>query len=136
MSGRRGGETSARRDRYELSGDTKSDGCADPGGSLVCRVERVSDSETRLIVPGDELRLPDRHEFATACEKLLEGEAARIVVDLTSLQNIYSLFIGVLVDVALRAREAEKTFVIRARGNVAESLRLMNVDATAQLDIS
>ncbi len=99
-------------------------------------MERVSDSETRLIVPGDELRLPDRHEFATACEKLLEGETARIVVDLTCLQNIYSLFIGVLVDVALRAREAQKTLVIRARGNVAESLRLMNIDATAKLEDS
>ncbi len=119
-----------------MSGDTKSNGRADPGGSCVCRLERVSDSETRLIVPGDELRLPDRHEFATACEKLLDGEAARIVVDLTSLRNIYSLFIGVLVDVALRAREAQKTLVIRARGKVAESLRLMNIDATAELDDS
>ena len=119
-----------------MSGDRKYGERAGSGGSRVCRLERVSDSETRLIVPGEYLELPDRREFTAECEKLLKGEATKIVVDLTALRNIYSLFIGVLVDTALRAREAGKTFVIRARGQVAESLRLMNVDATAELDIS
>ena len=103
-------------------------------GDCRCRLERVSDSEIRLVVSADELRLPDRQDFTASCEKLLESGATKIVVDLTALQNIYSLFIGVLVDVALRAREAGKTVVIRAGGQVAASLRLMNVDATAELD--
>jgi anti-anti-sigma regulatory factor len=100
-----------------------------------CRLETVSASETRLIVPGEQLSLKDRTEFTALCEKLLRSGTKTIVVDLTSLQNIYSLFIGVLVDIALRARDAGKTFIIRAGGRVAESLRLMNVDATAELDV-
>ncbi len=115
--------------------DQESNGRARQADPYACRLETVSATETRLIVPGEQLSLKDRAEFTALCEKLLRSGTKTIVVDLTSLENIYSLFIGVLVDVALRARDAGKTFIIRASGRVAESLRLMNVDATATLDV-
>ena len=102
--------------------------------SPACRLEAGAGAEARLQVLTDILEIGDRDEFSRACDELLKKPAERLIIDLGSLTRIYSLFIGILVDTALRARAAKKELVIRARGSVAESLRLMNVDGTAKLE--
>ena len=52
--------------------DRESNGRARQADPHACRLETVSSSEMRLIVPGEQLSLKDRTEFTALCEKLYQ----------------------------------------------------------------
>ena len=74
------------------------------------------------------LELPMRENFVAATAELLERPEARLAVDISNLSRIYSLFIGALVELDLRAKQAGKSLTLIVSAGVAGQLRKMSLD--------
>lgn len=80
-----------------------------------------------LRVLTHELEFPMRMPFSLACRQLAETGCKHLVVDLTRVQRLISVFIGSLADLGLRAIDAEESLTILARPRVVEALRMVNL---------
>ena len=86
-----------------------------------------------LRVPGPRLEITQRESFAEACSRGLASPAAKLVVDLSQVDRIFSLFIGTIVDLHVRAERAGKSLTLLASPAVRESLGRMGLEKTLDL---
>ena len=74
------------------------------------------------------LGLPMREEFLAATSELLARPEVKLIVDVSGLSRIFSLFIGALVDLNMRAQQAGKSLAVLTSPGVADQLRGMSLD--------
>ena len=89
-------------------------------------VRKEKDLAVLRVLPR-ELDFAQRLAFGEACGELLDSEARRLVVDLTRIERIFSVFVGTLADLALRAEDTGKSLTILARPAVAEVFQRVNL---------
>jgi anti-anti-sigma regulatory factor len=98
------------------------------------RVETIADRGlTVLRVLGPRLEIGSRDEFSRACDGLLSAETGKVAVDLTQVDRIFSLFIGTMVDLHVRAERVGKRLSIMASDPVYDSLARMGLEKTLDL---
>jgi len=98
------------------------------------RVETVEERGiTVLRALSQRLDITQRGSFSEGCDRLLAAETAKIVVDLSDLDRIFSLFIGTLVDLHVRAERAGKHLTVIASDAVRESLGRMGLEKTMDI---
>lgn len=93
--------------------------------------EVVADEEqgqALLKVRVRRLELRMREDFLRSANELLDRPEAALAVDLSGLPRIFSLFIGALVDLNMRAQRAGKTLTLFVSPGVARQLREMSLD--------
>ena len=97
-------------------------------------VEELSDRGMSVLkVRARRLEITQRAAFGEACDRLLASTSDRLVVDLSGTDRIFSLFIGAMVDLHVRAERVGKHLSIVAGGPVLESLRTMGLEKTLDL---
>ncbi|MBN2712420.1 MAG: STAS domain-containing protein [Planctomycetes bacterium] len=69
------------------------------------QVEDVANRNIAVLRVQGELDFNDRGEFQNAIDFLFRNERPKLVIDLTRIQRIASVFIGTLVDVGMRAKK-------------------------------
>jgi len=103
-------------------------------GDAGFKIETVEERGlTVLKMQGQRLEITQRESFGEACDRLLAAETEKIVIDLSDLDRIFSLFIGSLVDLHVRAERSGKRLSVIASEAVRESLGRMGLEKT--LDI-
>ena len=81
-----------------------------------------------LKVRSRRLELRMREEFLAATAELLERPEARLAVDVSNLSRISSIFIGALVELNLRARQAGKSLTVLVSPEVLKQFSGMSLD--------
>ena len=108
-----------------------------PVGPGEYRIERIEERGLAVLrVPGPRLEITGREEFTAACARLLAEPAKKVVVDISAVEGIFSLFIGTLVDVHVRAERAGKRLSVMVSDPVRESLERMGLEGTLDLILS
>lgn len=85
-----------------------------------------------LRVTGD-LNMQQRKEFVFNLEQLLACPEKKLVVDLTRIERLFSIYLGTLVDVKQRAEKDGKVFSILATKKVAQLFSQANLDVHVPL---
>lgn len=70
----------------------------------------------------------DDANFKWACQSLLDSDAKEIIVDMGNTNFIASPEIGVLIEVANKAREDNKRLVLKASHSVVTVLKIMQLE--------
>ncbi len=97
-------------------------------------VEELADRGISVLrVRPGRLEITQRAAFGEACDRLLSSTSERLVVDLSATDRIFSLFIGAMVDLHVRAERVQKRLTILAGGPVLESLQKMGLEKTLDL---
>ncbi len=81
-----------------------------------------------LKVRARRLELRMREEFLAAMAELLARPETKLLVEILNLSRIFSLFIGALVDLNMRAQQAGKSLTVLAAPGVVKQLREMSLD--------
>ncbi|MHC4874316.1 MAG: STAS domain-containing protein [Planctomycetota bacterium] len=76
-----------------------------------------------ILRASGELNVEDRKKFSMNADKLLRTEQEKLVIDLTRVNKIFSLYIGSIVDISRRAEEKKKSFSVMAQGTVLRILQ-------------
>jgi len=74
--------------------------------------------------------------FDINCRKLLEGKEPELVVDLTGVTGITSMYLGALAGVASEASAQGRTLTVRANKKVAELIRQVGFDQIMTMEVS
>ena len=94
----------------------------------ISRIEVDAEKDLAILrILPDHLDFEQRLAFSRACSELLAAPVNRLVVDLTHVERIFSVFVGGLADLALRSEDAAKALTILARPPVAEIFRKVNL---------
>jgi anti-anti-sigma regulatory factor len=92
------------------------------------RVEMLTDRGIAVLrVPGPRLEIAQRESFARGCDALLASGAAKVVVDLSHVDRIFSLFAGTIIDLHVRAERTGKSLSVLASPPVRESFERMGL---------
>ena len=98
-------------------------------------VEELPDQkQVRLRILTPRMDVGHRQAFAEACESLLASRHKSLILDLSGLPRIFSLFIGSLVDLTQRAEAADKRLEIHVTAGVRNTLERMNLGETLTLE--
>ena len=92
------------------------------------RVDTLADRGISVLrVPGPRLEITQRESFARGCDALLASGAAKVVVDLSHVDRIFSLFAGTIIDLQVRAERAGKSLSVLASPQVRDSFERMGL---------
>lgn len=75
-------------------------------------------------------------DFKSSCEKLLESENERLIIDLSKIIYLSSREIGVLIWLNKRAREKNKTLLIKVSRALWGMLKILNLNTYLNLEIT
>jgi anti-anti-sigma regulatory factor len=82
----------------------------------------------QLVVNCSWLDSPDYLDFRSECYRLLETEQPNLRIDLGKLDSISSMFLGILVETSIRAREGGQQVTVAAGKTIAELLQTFSGD--------
>ncbi|HHN47070.1 MAG TPA: hypothetical protein ENN09_06475 [Planctomycetes bacterium] len=98
----------------------------------VCDVKQLNEDVTvKLLVP--ELRLEMRDSFAAEIRAAVSIGTGTVTFDLTSLERIFSMFLGVLMDGIWQAKKNGRSVRIVLRPDMYEHFREMGIQNAAEL---
>lgn len=84
-----------------------------------------------------ELTMNNRREFLEQAEELLTSPQPKLVIDLSRISRLFSLYLGSMLDIAQKAKQQDKVFSVLvtrkladlfAQANLSESIPLVVVD--------
>ncbi|MHC4505018.1 MAG: STAS domain-containing protein [Planctomycetota bacterium] len=87
-----------------------------------------------LNVSGD-LGTQDEKELARALESLFDTDAEIMVVDLTGVRYLSSSYVRHVAMLAIRARQKERSVVVRAHERVVRILKMGGLDKIATIEV-
>ena len=96
-------------------------------------LEEVDERDIAILRVQGELDFNDRGEFQNATDFLLQSKKSRYVIDLSKITRISSVFIGTLVDVGVKVRDAEKTISVMMAKRMAKVCREAGLEPTIQI---
>ena len=73
--------------------------------------------------------------FDINCRKLLDSREQSLVVDLTGVSGITSMYLGALAGVASEASAQGRTLIVRANSRVADLIRQVGFDRIMTMEI-
>lgn len=76
--------------------------------------QEIPERDLAVLRVSGEMEFEQRKDFVEAFDGLLESDCDKIVVDLTRIQRLFSIYLGTLVDFQQRSDKAGKTFSILA----------------------
>jgi len=76
--------------------------------SITCALEAVPDRDIAVLKVQGELDWEDRTDFHAEIERLLRSDRPRLVIDLSRVTRMGSVYLGTLIDVGARAKEGGK----------------------------
>ncbi len=80
--------------------------------AISCTTEDIEDRDIALLKVEGELDWDARPAFRQAVADVLAGKRRKIVLDLSKIRRMSSVYIGTLIDFGTRAAEAEKTLSV------------------------
>jgi anti-anti-sigma regulatory factor len=90
-----------------------------------------------LKVKAQQLRRDDLESFQAACDQLLATGQPELVIQGKALVSISSVFIGALINAAVRAKESGSHLVFVTGKNIAELLgRMVGDSLEIRVDLS
>ncbi|MHC4873011.1 MAG: STAS domain-containing protein [Planctomycetota bacterium] len=92
-------------------------------------IEEMPDRDITILRVHGALEFDKRGVFSEHVEKLLASSNAKIVIDLTSVEKLFSVFLGSLVDVHQRAQDGGKVLSVLASPKVIKLLKQVNLDS-------
>jgi anti-anti-sigma regulatory factor len=81
------------------------------------------------------LMTEDLEAFRRACCSLLGSAMARLEVDLSRVESLFTVYVGVLADLTGVAREKGKSLAVLARPRVAEVFERMKMEEIVALQV-
>jgi anti-anti-sigma regulatory factor len=96
-------------------------------------VNEITERNICILKANGELTLEDRDEFSFNGEILLSSDQEKLALDLTGVNQLFSLYVGSIVDLAKRAKESGKSFTVVAKGKVLLILQQANLSELANL---
>lgn len=76
-----------------------------------------------LKVGYDSIEMSDWESFVKACEKLIRAKQLHLVLDLTQLKRILSVFIGKAIEMNFEARRKNRRFTVLAKKELVSDLQ-------------
>ena len=99
-------------------------------GTRIDKQEGVGAAVLRIA---GELSPDQRPQFLEALNALLACPESKLVIDLTHIARLSSIFIGTLIDFAGRAQKAEKTIAVMLVPKAGAVCRLIGLEKVAQI---
>lgn len=93
-------------------------------------VKEVPDRAICVMRAQGELDLDQRKDFSFSAEQLLASDQPKLVLDLTKVSRMFSIFIGTIVDLNQRATQNGKVFSVLAGKKVADLFEQANLNET------
>ena len=94
---------------------------------MVPELYRISISEGKgravLEILAEDLDLGNRDEFLEGCRRLLEAGQPHLIIDMHGLQRLFSIFIGTVMDVNVKARLEGRRLTVVASDGVTRLFR-------------
>ena len=73
--------------------------------------------------------------FDINCRKLLDSKGPNLVIDLSAVSGITSMYLGTLAGVASEASAQGRTLVVRANRQVADLIRQVGFDRIMTMEV-
>ncbi|MHC4874525.1 MAG: STAS domain-containing protein [Planctomycetota bacterium] len=96
-------------------------------------VKDIPDRGICMMKASGTLNVDVRKEFNAAADKLLASEMDKLVLDLTSVNRIFSLFFGSIVDMSKRAQDNGKSFSVMAKDNLCKLMEQARITELANI---
>ena len=96
-------------------------------------VKEVPDRGLAVLRVIGELPFEKRKDFTAAAEQLLACEQQKLVIDLTRVIHLFSVYLGTIGDVHKRAIEAGKTLTVLVTRRIEEMFGQVGLDSVLTL---
>lgn len=96
-------------------------------------LSRLAQRGIEILRLRGELEYEDRPALIELLRGLVGGGGNKLVVDLTQVDRLSSVFIGTFLDYAAKARETGKSLSLVMRGRMAGICRNAGLDRAAQI---
>jgi hypothetical protein len=101
----------------------------------LCRLTSIPEMETALLeITRDSLGMTDREEFLAGCRSLLASGQKHLFIDLRGLRLVFSVFVGTVMDVNVRARADGRRLTVLAGPAVAKLFRSVAGGDAVEID--
>ena len=106
-----------------------------PATGPLCKLTAIPEMETALLeVVRTSLEMTDREEFLAGCRALLAAGQRNLVIDLRGLQRVFSVFVGTMLDLHVRAGAEGKSLKVLASEEVVRLFRSVSGGQALHID--
>ena len=99
-------------------------------------LREIADRDIAILRVSGEMDFEVRMDFHKALQALLASPRQKLVVDLTHITRLSSVFLGTLIDYGNRAQQIGKTLSVVATAKVAGVCQSAGVDKAVQIVVS
>jgi anti-anti-sigma regulatory factor len=99
-----------------------------PAPEAPFRLDEMPDRGIAVLRVRGELTVENRRAFVALAEKLLACEQPKLVIDLSRLQRVFSMFIGTFIDLDQQARAQGQSLSFMMTQTVADMVRMVRDD--------
>ncbi len=97
------------------------------------QISARTDQDFALLQVSGQLELEERGDFLDILDELLATDPAKLVIDLSGMERMCSVYIGTLIDFAARATEKEKSVAAMLPKLAADRCRLVGMEKAVQI---
>lgn len=96
-------------------------------------VEKIEERDLGVLKIKGELDVAVRKDFLVALGELMNTESSKVVIDLSRINSMSSLFIGSLVDFGGKVKAAGRTVAVMAKPKVVQVCKMIGLHDVVQL---
>lgn len=96
-------------------------------------ITKVEDNDISVLKVAGELDISERKKFLEGLNELTASETSKVVIDLSKINSMSSLFIGSLVDFGAKVTENGKAAAVMVKPAVAKVCGMIGLDKVVQL---
>ncbi|MHC4870912.1 MAG: STAS domain-containing protein [Planctomycetota bacterium] len=101
--------------------------------SLEYTLSKVDNNDISVLKVAGELDISERKKFLNGLNELIETGSAKVVIDLSRINSMSSLFIGSLVDFGGKVNASGKTIAVMVKPAVAKVCSMIGLEKVVQL---
>lgn len=98
-------------------------------------IQEIPEREIAVLRVTGDLDFEKRKNFSESAEQLLKTSQPKIVIDLTAITRIFSVYLGTIVDIHQRSEKEGKALSVLANKKLSELFKQANIDSIINIVI-